>query len=129
MRLFTTLLIPAALVSLGSVPSIAVAGTMLAASSARGDCGFAASTGDSWMGHSTGSSPAGGAATGGEPTPGGSGCRTAGHRVAVDATPRPSAAMVPDSSTWMMMIGGFVLIGLGMRDRKRTFSGPGTGRV
>ena len=112
MRLFAAIVMPLGLMALAAMTSPAAAGTLLIAQGSHADCGFAASTGDSWM------TDAGGNAAGSEPS--GPGCRTTERRAAIEVTPRVQVAVVFETATWVMMIGGFGLVGIGMRGRRRT---------
>ncbi len=117
MRLFTMLLVPAGLMSVGAMTSSASAGTMMVATNDPADCGFAAFPGDVWIGSSNHSSDASGESTAANPN-----CRSAEHRIAAAAPVGQTVAMVSETTTWIMMIGGFGLVGIGLRGRPRGFA-------
>nr|WP_295664211.1 PEPxxWA-CTERM sorting domain-containing protein [Polymorphobacter sp.] len=87
------------------------AGTLLAAAGNTANCG-AAPTGNG--------RPS--AAPGSDATGGGSGCRTVDRHVVALGAPSTSVAMVSEPATWLMMIGGFALLGFGLRGRRSNFA-------
>ncbi len=115
MRLFAAIVMPLGLMAFAAMASPAAAGPLLVATGNLADCGFAAAAGDSWM-VDTGGNVSGGYA------PAGSGCRTTERRAAAVVTPRVQAAVVSETATWVMLIGGFGLVGIGMRGRRRGFA-------
>jgi disulfide bond formation protein DsbB len=116
MRMLTILLVLVGLMSLAAMTSGVMAGanagTLLAAAGNTPTCGAAAPTGDGWPS----------AATGSEAIAGRSGCRTVDRHVVVLGPPSTSVAMVSETATWLMMIGGFALLGVGLRGRRTNFA-------
>ncbi|QYE33662.1 hypothetical protein KZX46_12410 [Polymorphobacter sp. PAMC 29334] len=117
MRLFTMFVIPAGLLALATIAASASAGTMMVATNDRADCGFAAFPGDVWIGNANHSSTATRESTAANPS-----CRSAEHHIAAASAAGHSVAMVSETATWVMMIGGFGLVGIGLRGRPRGFA-------
>ncbi|MGI4881025.1 MAG: hypothetical protein ACRYG4_26490 [Janthinobacterium lividum] len=121
MRMLTILLVLVGLISLAALTSGTMtganAGTLLAAASNTATCGAATPARNGWP------ATASGGATGGDAIVSGTACRTADRHVvtAVDV-PSTSVAMVSETATWLMMIGGFALLGVGMRGRRGNFA-------
>lgn len=120
MRILTIFLVLVGLISLAAMTSgtmtSANAGTLLAAASNSATCGAVTPTGNGWP------AAAPTATNGGETTASNSACRPVDRHVVAIGAPSTSVAMVSETATWLMMIGGFALLGVGMRGRRSNFA-------
>lgn len=105
-------LISLAAMTSGAMTS-ATAGTLLAAASNSATCGAVTPTGNGWP------TPT---ANGGQAVASGSTCSTVDSQDVAIGAPSASVAMVSETATWLMMIGGFALLGVGMRGRRSNFA-------